>query len=141
MPDFQKTKNINHRWALFYIWLQQQISGFNLDKNLDSLKFSNTEKTAIKKILYWFKNPKAFEDKSLGELIELSFDEDSYFGMQEFAATLTAAKLSKIKIRHDYYRGVKPAYETNAQNLKDQGLSGQDLGNRLKVLFWKQLEG
>lgn len=141
MPDFTKTKSLNQRWGLFYIWLNRQLATLNIEQSLDKLKFSNLEKTAIKKILYWFKNPKGFEDKSLGELIELSFDEDSYFGMQEFADDKHTERLNKIKTRHDYYRGVRPAPDVSAQKLKDQGLIGPDLGNRLRELYWKQLEG
>jgi hypothetical protein len=93
----------------------------------------------LKKILYWTQNAGAFEEKNLGELIDLSFDENSFFGMKEFVAVACSEKFNKLHERHLFYKGQRPIPQVTADQLKDQGLSGLDLGNKLKELFWKQL--
>jgi tRNA nucleotidyltransferase/poly(A) polymerase len=144
-PDFTITRDLQQRWGLFFLWLFIESDMAIVKIFFAKYRFSNAEQSTMNKILFWFQYPRAFEEKSFGELIEMSFDTHSYFGMSEFVKSTKYNKLSsrlnKIKERHDYFKGVKPKPLISAEQLRDQGLSGQNLGNKFKELFWKQLEG
>ena len=144
------------RWFLFFnsLWdhelrrtdkmspSQIQDLAKQIENQLSNLRFSNIEKQNLIKMLSWRVDSKLFKQKSLGELIEISFEENQNYAFKIYAqmSLIDGIKFKKLQKRWVIYQGKKPEPILGGKDLVED-FQGPELGKALKISYWAQLEG
>jgi tRNA nucleotidyltransferase/poly(A) polymerase len=141
---WQDFKRRDQPW--FYFWLAAIHVGLDKEsllKALSSLKTSQHWLQSLQKKLSWFIEKDKWSKSSLGELLELSFDEDYFYGLVEYVESQKLIESEKWKIfllQSQRLGPQKPVPILKAKDLISK-FSGPRLGEVLKQSYWAQLEG
>jgi tRNA nucleotidyltransferase/poly(A) polymerase len=131
-------------WIAFWIWTF--LSGTPkavLEGKWVDLKGSRAWQQQMENALFWFFEPQAFLLKSLGEILETSFRPGSALGLKYFV------KFQKVE-QHPTWLNYSARKRELGENLPAPLLRGEDLktefqgpelGRRLRLAYWLQLEG
>ena len=148
----RKQESTEDHWFRFFLWIYQATEVLGAKKLLikdfenfcDDWKFSRKLKQKTLTSMYWMLHNSFLKKTSLGELLELSYEEENFRAWEEYdvfyASEAEKELLKKLKLRKQELGSEKPAALVVAKDLINI-VKGPELGKALSWCYWRQLEG
>jgi tRNA nucleotidyltransferase (CCA-adding enzyme) len=148
----RQVKSEEDLWFRFFLWIYQGSEALGFQKliikdfeNLcDQWKFSRKLKQKTLTSMYWMLHNSFLKKTSLGELLELSFEEENMRAWEEYdlfyASAAEKELLARLKLRKKDLGMAKPEPLVFAKDLLSI-VKGPELGKALSWCYWRQLEG